>query len=109
MTGTGWRHVVVFITVPPSDAEKVARVIVEERLGACVNIVREVRSLYWWKGKVEDDKESLLIVKTRTDALDKLIARVKEVHPYTVPEIIALPIVAGNPDYLGWVDEEVRT
>lgn len=109
MTGAGWRHVVVFITVPPGDAEKVARVIVEERLGACVNIVGEVRSLYWWKGKVEDDKESLLIVKTRADALDKLIARVKEVHPYTVPEIIALPIVAGNPDYLGWVDEEVRT
>jgi len=103
-----FKHVVVFITVPPDKAEEVARVIVEERLGACVNIVREVRSLYWWQGKVEDDKESLLIVKTRADALDRLIQRVKEVHPYTVPEIIALPIVAGNADYLQWVDSEVR-
>ncbi len=100
-------HVVVFITVPQGKGAEIARFIVERRLGACTNIVSGVRSLYWWQGKVEDDGEELLIVKTRRSVLPRLIREVKSVHPYSVPEIIALPIIAGNPDYLKWIDDEV--
>ena len=100
-------HVVVLITTPRSKGAEIARFIVENRLGACTNIVDGIRSFYWWQGKIEDDSEDLLIVKTRRSVLPRLIREVKKVHPYTVPEIIALPIIAGNPDYLKWVDEEV--
>lgn len=100
-------YLVVLITVPQDKALDVTRYIVDNRLGACVNIVPEVRSLYWWKGKVEDDRESLLVVKTSMQVFPKLVEEVKKVHPYTVPEIIALPIVAGNEDYLRWIDDSL--
>lgn len=104
-TGTG--KVVVLITVPKGEGKRIARAIVESRLAACVNIVTGLTSIYWWKGSIEEDEEELLILKTRTDIVKKLIDEVKKIHPYTVPEIIALPIVDGNPDYLKWVDDEV--
>ncbi|MCE4618783.1 MAG: divalent-cation tolerance protein CutA [Desulfurococcales archaeon] len=105
MTG---EHVVVLITTPAGKGEEIANFIVERRLGACVNIIKEIRSFYWWKGNIERDNEELLIIKTKRQILDKLIEEVKKVHPYTVPEIIALPIVAGNIDYLNWIEEEVK-
>jgi len=98
-------YVVVFITAPPSDAANIAKKLVEHRLVACVNIVREVKSLYWWKGKVVEDYEALLICKTRLDLLRSLIEYVKKIHPYDVPEIIALNISLGNPEYLAWIKE----
>ena len=101
-------YYVVLITTPVEKGEEIANFIIENKLGACVNIVREVSSIYWWKGKVERDKESLLVVKTSVSKFEELIGKVKEIHPYTVPEIIALPIVGGNPDYLAWIDDSLK-
>jgi len=99
---------VVLITVPTDRGEELASFIVENKLGACVNVVPEVSSIYWWKGEIERDRESLLVVKTSAERFGELMKKVKEVHPYTVPEIVALPIVAGNPDYLRWIEESLE-
>jgi periplasmic divalent cation tolerance protein len=77
-----------------------------ERKAACVNIIPKVESHYRWQGKIESDDELLLIVKTRITLLDEIITLVKENHPYTIPEIIAMPIVGGNADYLQWIEKE---
>ncbi len=98
----------VLITVPTDRGEELASFIVENKLGACVNVVPEVSSIYWWKGEIERDRESLLVVKTSAERFGELMKKVKEVHPYTVPEIVALPIVAGNPDYLRWIEESLE-
>ncbi len=103
----GGRYYVVLITAPVEKGEEIARFIVERKLGACVNIVPQVRSIYWWQGKVEEDGESLLVVKTSAERFPKLVEEVKKIHPYTVPEIIALPIAEGNGDYLKWIDESL--
>jgi periplasmic divalent cation tolerance protein len=102
-----WGYYVVFITVPVEKSQELADFIVQKKLGACVNIVPEVSSVYWWKGNIERDRESLLIVKTSAEKFKELIRQVKSVHPYSVPEIIAMPIVAGNEDYLKWIDESL--
>ena len=102
-----YQRIVVFITAPQDMAEELSRKLVEEKLAACVNIVKEVDSIYWWKGEVERDSESLLILKTELGLLGKLVKRVKELHPYDVPEIIAIPIVGGNPDYLKWISDSL--
>jgi len=95
---------VVFITTPSiKEARLIARTLVKEKLAACVNIVRVVESVFFWEGKIEQAKESLLIVKTRKARLSQLIKRVKSLHSYQVPEIISLPISAGNGDYLKWL------
>ena len=99
--------VVVLITAPRGRGTEIARRILEERLAACVNIAG-VRSMYWWRGSIEEDDEDLLIVKTSVDLLPKLIQKVKEVHPYEVPEIVALPVIAGLSDYVDWVIRETE-
>ena len=101
-------YYVVLITAPVDKGEELANFIIESKLGACVNVVKEVNSIYWWKGNIERDKESLLIVKTSASKFKELVEKVKEKHPYTVPEIIALPIVGGNPDYLSWIDDSLK-
>ena len=101
------RVYVVFITAPRGKGEELAAKLVESRLAACVNVVNGVRSVYWWKGRVERDEEDLLIVKTTESRLEELIRLVKEVHPYEVPEVIAVPIEKGLPEYLAWVEESV--
>ena len=99
-------NIIVFITAPNEDeAAKIARVIVEERLAGCVNIVRNMRSIYSWQGKIEDEPEVLMIVKTQSKLFNKLSKRVREIHSYTVPEVIAMPIVKGSRDYLKWLKE----
>ncbi len=100
-------YLVVLITAPTDRGEELANFIVENKLGACVNVVPEVKSLYWWKGKIEKDSEALLIVKTSSGRFRELLRKIKEVHPYTVPEIIALPVFGGNPDYLNWIEESL--
>lgn len=101
-------YIVVFITVGSQDeAARMARRLVEEQLAACANLVPAIASTYWWQGKIEQATETLLVLKTRQDLLDRLAARVRELHTYTVPEVIALPIVGGNPAYLRWIDDSV--
>lgn len=98
--------IVVYITAPnEEDAVKISRAVVEERLAGCVNIVKGIRSIYSWQGKIEDDSEVLMIAKTQRHLFGSLKKRVKELHSYTVPEIIALPVVEGSEDYLNWLKE----
>lgn len=102
------KYCIVLITASNTkEAEKISKTLVGEKLAACVNVVPKIRSRYRWKGKIETASESLLIVKTKKILVPKLIRKVKEIHSYTVPEIIALPIVQGNPDYLRWIGESV--
>jgi periplasmic divalent cation tolerance protein len=104
-----YQHIVVFITVDTQEnAQKIIGKLLNERKAACVNIIPKVESRYWWQGKIESSDELLLIVKTRVELLDELITLVKQNHPYTVQEIIAIPIVGGNADYIKWVDRETR-
>ncbi len=100
-------YYVVFITAPVDKVQEIANYIIENKLGACVNVIAEVSSIYWWKGNIERDKESLLVVKTSAQKFKDLLEGVKSIHPYTVPEIIAMPIVAGNEDYLKWIDDSL--
>ena len=100
-------YLVVFITTSSyEEARKIADVLVSQRKAACVNIVPKVNSLFRWKGKIEDAEESLLVVKTRAKLFSDVVTTVKGIHSYEVPEIIALPIVEVNPDYLQWINEE---
>jgi periplasmic divalent cation tolerance protein len=101
-------HVVALVTAPPDSAPELARRIVEEKLAACVNVVAGVRSIYVWKGKVCDEGEALLVIKTRAALFEALRARVVELHPYEVPEVIELPILAGHTPYLKWLDDSTR-
>ena len=98
--------VVVLITTPsPEVGSAIAQALVGEHLAACVNMVPGVLSTYWWEGKVQTDPETLLVVKTTRDRFDPLAERVRSLHPYTVPEIIGLPLVAGSRPYLEWLKE----
>lgn len=100
------KYVVVFITTKNiTEAKKISERLLNERLAACINIVKGVQSMFWWEGKVDKAFEALLIVKTKKSLLQKLIKTVKSSHSYTVPEIIALPIIDGNKDYLKWIDK----
>lgn len=104
-----YKNIAVFITVDsPEVARKIADVLLTERKAACVNIVPDIESHYWWEEKKETDQEILLIVKTQAELLDELILLVKKNHPYSVPEIVAIPIVGGNKDYLKWIDAETK-
>jgi len=104
-----YHYVVVFITVDSQEtARKITDKLLTERKAACVNIIPKVESQYWWQGKIESTNELLLIVKMHAVLLEELIALVKQNHPYSVPEIIALPIIGGNKDYLKWIDRETE-
>jgi len=95
-----------FITAPSADAaEKLARGVLEKKLAACVSMVSGVRSLFWWEGKLDRADEVMLICKTRMELADELSAYVCENHDYEVPEVIVLPIIGGNPEYLKWVKD----
>jgi periplasmic divalent cation tolerance protein len=97
---------VVFVTVgKEEEAREISGALVQEKLVACVNMISGVRSIYWWKGKVCDDQEWLLIMKTRTSLVPTLQDRIRELHSYETPEIIAFPVKQGLPEYLSWVLE----
>jgi len=99
---------VAFVTAPDTEVgARIARTLVEERLAACVNLVPGVRSIYRWEGAVEEAAEVLLVVKTRADRGRALADRVRELHPYDVPEVLTLPVAGGSADYLAWVQAEV--
>lgn len=100
---------VIFITTgKDEEAHEAAKTLLKNRDSACVNIVPGISSLFWWQDKLDSAKESLLIIKTKASLLDKVVTLVKEIHSYDTPEIIALPIIGGNLDYLEWIGEEVR-
>ncbi len=97
---------VVFVTCgSEEEALKIAHVLVEERLAACVNLMSPIRSIYRWEGKIWDEKEWLLIIKTQTARVEDVEKKVQSLHSYSLPEIIALPIVTGSPSYLNWLKE----
>ena len=101
-------YLVVLVTVPPKKADALARGMVAARLAACVNAVPGLVSHYRWEGKVQKDRETLLVIKTRASLLKKLEAWVKKNHPYTVPEVLALPVAGGSRTYLSWLAESTR-
>jgi len=96
--------VILITTSSEGEARKVADLLLNERKAACVNIVPKVESLFWWQGNIESAQENLLIVKTNTAKLKEITNLIKKVHTYEVPEIIALPIIGGNEDYIKWLD-----
>jgi periplasmic divalent cation tolerance protein len=97
---------ITFCTCPDEEvAEGIARTLVGERLAACVNLIPVVSSIYRWEGKIEHDTETLLLIKTTETRFDALSARLREMHPYDLPEIIASPVQRGLPDYLQWVSK----
>jgi len=102
--------IVVLITVPSKQVgERIAEVLLEQKLAACVNIIPGVSSIYLWKGIINRDEESLLIVKSRAGLFEEhILPTVQAIHPYEVPEIIALPVVMGLPGYLDWIREVTR-
>jgi periplasmic divalent cation tolerance protein len=97
-------HLIVCCTCPDAEtASRLAGRLVEEGLAACVNLIPGLTSIYSWQGDVQRDPEVLMLIKTRGERFDALADRLRELHPYDLPEIIATPIVAGLPDYLNWV------
>lgn len=102
------RYAVLLITTDsPEEAEQISRVLLEQKKAACVNIIPDVNSIFWWEGKPDSARENILVVKSRVSLLPEVISLVKKTHSYDVPEIIALPIIGGNQDYLDWIDESL--
>lgn len=102
------KYFVVLTTCPDeTTAEALSRRLVEERLAACVNRVPGIRSTYWWQGAVQEDAEVLLVAKTNGDQVATLSARIQELHPYEVAEVIALPVALGAERYLAWIGQSV--
>jgi len=101
-------YVIIFITASnKKEAQRIAKALLENKLAACVNIVDKIESFFWWQGRIDRAQEALLIVKSSKTKLAKIIALVKSIHSYQVPEIIAFAITGGNRDYLRWIDESV--
>ena len=107
MTDMLTEYIVVLITASNEDeAARLGQTIVSERLAGCVNIIRSIRSIYRWQGRIEDEQEVLLIIKTKRALFERLQVRVKELHSYSVPEIIGLPLAGGSEQYLDWLRQE---
>ena len=98
-----------FIYVTASDSEearRIGRALVEARLAACANVIDRVTSVYWWQGEVQEGDEAVLIAKTREDLVDDLTAKVKKLHSYECPCVVALPVTGGNAEFLDWIAAE---
>jgi periplasmic divalent cation tolerance protein len=100
---------IIYITTSGVDeAKKIAKILLEERIVACCNIIPKIESLYWWKGEIEEDQESLLLTKTRSNLVDKVIARVEEIHTYETPCALEIQIKKGSEDYFDWLENALR-
>jgi periplasmic divalent cation tolerance protein len=100
---------VVLVTVPDAAvAATLCRALIEERLAACGNIVPGVTSIYRWEGEIREDSELMVVLKTREDVFPRLLERIVELHPYDVPEILALPVIAGHAEYLAWIGRSTQ-
>ncbi|MGB7574410.1 MAG: divalent-cation tolerance protein CutA [Thermodesulfobacteriota bacterium] len=101
--------IVVFVTCgSEEEALKIANALVESRLAACVNVVAPIRSIYRWEGRIWDEKEWLLIIKTQKNRFEELEKKIKSLHSYSVPEIVSVPIVEGSSSYLNWISENTK-
>ena len=101
---------VVLVTTPnEEEAAKLARILVEKRLAACANLLPKIRSFFWWEGKIDEQNEVLLVIKTTKPMLHELMETVHAHHSYQVPEIIALPILEGSEKYLNWLAAETQS
>ena len=99
----------VYVTASSrEEALKIARTVVEERLAACANVFQPITSVYWWEGHVQEEGETSFILKTRAALVEALTERVRALHSYTCPCVVALPIAAGNPAFLSWIENETR-
>ncbi|MFH1683361.1 MAG: divalent-cation tolerance protein CutA [Candidatus Margulisiibacteriota bacterium] len=99
----------VYITAKDKEeARKIGQALVEGRLAACANIINNMESIYWWKGKIQNDNEAVLIVKTKENLVPELIEKVKSIHSYDCPCIVALPILDGNKAFLDWIQKETK-
>jgi len=87
------------------DGERISRTLVEERLAACASIIPHAKSIYWWEGKVEEAAEQLIMIKTRHELFRAVKDRILQLHPYKVPEILAVPVEAGSDEYLSWLEK----
>jgi periplasmic divalent cation tolerance protein len=100
---------IVFVTVSSQEeGERIGSSLVESKLAACVNVLPQVSSIFSWQGKIEKDGEVLLLIKTTRERMDDLAARIKEMHSYDLPEILAVPVFAGSRDYIDWVQQETN-
>lgn len=103
------KYIVVFVTASSKDqAEKISGSLINKKLAACVNIVEEVSSVFFWDNKIDTAKECLLVIKTKKSLFCKLKREVKLLHSYDTPEIIAIPIICGDKKYLDWINESCR-
>jgi len=100
--------VVLVTTSSNEEAEKIVQCLLEEKLIACANIISPVHSLFWWQSKIDKAQEHLILMKTREDLFGKLTERIKALHSYAIPEIIAIPIMEGLADYLKWLDKSLE-
>ena len=102
-------YVIAYVTARDmEEARRIGETVVREKLAACVNIIPSMESIYWWKGNIEDDKETLLMLKTKSSLASKLIKRVKELHSFEIPCVDIIPITEGNIDYFKWIEEVTR-
>ena len=99
---------IFFVTVPNiEEGKRIAKILVENKLAACVNIIQKIFSIYWWKGKIEEDNEYLLIIKTIEENSETIIQKINQVHSYDTPECIGFKIDRGSEKYLNWIKENV--
>jgi periplasmic divalent cation tolerance protein len=99
--------IVVLVTVPDHNiARKVSEAVLTARLAACVNVLPGIQSMYWWEGKIADEQEVLLLMKTTEARFESLSQTIRSAHPYEVPEIVAVPVVRGLPQYIEWIRRE---
>ncbi len=99
---------IFFVTVPNiEEGKRIAKILVENKLAACVNIIQKIFSIYWWKGKIEEDEEHLLLIKTTDEKKELLIKEIIKVHPYDTPECIGFKIDRGSEKYLNWIKKNV--
>lgn len=102
-------YIVVFVTASSmEEAEKISSNLIESKLAACVNMIDGVKSLFFWKDKVDTAREVILVIKTKKSKLPAVIKLVKSIHSYELPEIIALPVIGGEKKYLSWIDESLN-
>ncbi len=105
---SGPEPVVALVTAPETNARTLARLLVERRLAACVNVLPAVDSYYYWEGSMQTDSESLLVIKTTRDLVEEIEALLRDVHPYTMFELVVLPVIGGSRAYIDWLIGEVH-